>query len=56
MLGCKWFIWLVNVAKASHKNFFSGSKIPPNLIKSYTDESEEGYFFEIDVQYLEKSY
>ena len=34
----------------------SGSKILLNFIKSYNEESDEGYFFEVDVQYPEKLY
>ena len=32
----------------------SGSKILPNLMKNYNEESDEGCFLEVDVQYLEK--
>ena len=32
----------------------SGLKILSNLIKSYDEESDEGYFPEVDVQSLEK--
>ena len=27
---------------------------PPIFIKNYNEESDEGYFFEVDIQYLEK--
>ena len=30
------------------------SQFNENFIKSYNEESDEGYFFEVDVQYLEK--
>ena len=30
--------------------------INEDVIKNYNEESDEGYFFEVDVQYLEKSY
>ena len=30
------------------------SQFDENFIKSYNEESDEGYFFEVDVQYLEK--
>ena len=30
------------------------SKFSENIIKNYNEESEEGYFFEVDVQYPEK--
>ena len=32
----------------------SGSKILPNLMKNYNEVSDEEYFLEVDVQYLEK--
>ena len=31
------------------------SQINEDLIKNYNEESDKGYFFELDVQYLEKS-
>ena len=30
------------------------SQFNESFIKSYNEESDEGYFFEVDVQYLEK--
>ena len=30
------------------------SQFNEDFVKSYNDESDEGYFFEVDVQYLEK--
>ena len=44
--------------KTFQQIFLSGSKILLNLmnifIKNYNEESHEGYFFEVDIQYLEQ--
>ena len=32
------------------------SQVNKDFIKSYNDESEKGYFFEVDAQYLERLY
>ena len=34
-------------------NGWARSKKLPDFIKKYNEESDEGYFFEVDVQYLE---
>ena len=43
-----------------HKSFqhliLNGSKILLSLMKNYNEKSEEEYFIELDVQYLEKLY
>ena len=55
-MRCKWFIWLSNVAKASINNSdwikdtFQDNK---DFIKNYNEESDEKYFIEVNVQYLE---
>ena len=57
MLGCKWFIRLGNVPKAAVNNFEwieDISQINEDFIKSYNEESDEGYFLEVDLQYPEK--
>ena len=46
-----------NVAKASVNNFEwirDASRFDKDFIKNYNDESDDGYFLEVDVQYLEK--
>ena len=40
-----------NVLKTFSKDT---SEFNEDLIKNYNEESDEGYFLEIDVQYLEK--
>ena len=46
-----------NVAKASSNNFEwikDTSQLNGDFIKNYNEESEVGYFVEVDNQYLEK--
>ena len=46
-----------NVAKASSKLFFVDKntyQFNEDFIKNYNEESDEGYFLEVDIQYLEK--
>ena len=46
-----------NVAKASSNNFEwikDTSQFTEDFIKNYNEESDEGYFLEVDVQYFEK--
>ena len=46
-----------NVAKASVNNFVwieNTSQFNEDFIKNYNEESEEGYFLEVNVQYLKK--
>ena len=48
---------LGNVAKASVNNFetIKGTfQFNEGFIKNYNEKSDEGYFLEIDIQYLEK--
>ena len=51
ILGCKWFIQLDNVTNYRTKVI---SQFNGNFIKNCNEESDEGYFLEVDVQYLEK--
>ena len=46
-----------NVAKASSKRYWIKDtfQFTEDFIKSYNEEGDEGYFLEVDVQYLEKS-
>ena len=58
-MGWKQFLWLGNVAKIQVNNFErikDTSQFNEDFIKIYNEESDEGYFFEIDVQYPEKLY
>ena len=46
-----------NVAKASSKQFWGDKRyfsIIQDFVKNYNEESDEEYFLEVDVQYLEK--
>ena len=46
-----------NVAKASNKNFEwkkDTFQFNEDFIKNYNEESDEGCFLEVDVQYIEK--
>ena len=46
-----------NVAKAPSKEFLmieDTSQFNEDFIKNYNEESNEGYFLEVDVQYPEK--
>ena len=55
-MGCKSFIWLGNVTKFPVNDFEwieDTSQFTKNFIKCYNEESDEGYFREVDVQYLE---
>ena len=50
---------LGNVAKASVNNFETIKdtfQFNEGFIKNYNEKSDEGYFLEIDIQYLEKSH
>ena len=48
-------MWLGNVAKASNKSFWTDtSQFNEDFIKIYKEESDEGYFLDVDVQYPEK--
>ena len=52
-------MWLTNVAKAplSYSEWINDtSQFNEDFIKNYNEESEEGYFLEVDVQYFEKFY
>ena len=51
ILGCKWFIQLDNVTNYRTKVI---SQFNGNFIKNCNEESDEGYFLEVDVQYLKK--
>ena len=55
-MRCKKFMCLGNVVKASIKKFLVSndtSQFNENLIKNFHEESAEGYFLEVDVQYPE---
>ena len=51
-------MWLGNFAKASIKLFWVNRFDLNNLIimQTYNEESDKGYFFEIDIQYPDKLY
>ena len=51
ILGCKWFIQLGNVTNQRAKVI---SQFNEDFIKNCIEESDEGYFLEVDVQYPEK--
>ena len=58
-MGCKKLIWLGNVAKLPINNFKTiedSSQFKKDFLKSFNEESGEGYFLEVDVQYPEKLY
>ena len=50
-------MWLGNAAKAPVNSFEwikDTSQFNEDFMKSYNEESDEGYFREVDVEYLEK--
>ena len=56
-MGCKYFIWLGNVAKVSVNNFEwieDTSRFNKYYVKDYNGISDERYFLEVSVQYTEK--
>ena len=56
-MGCKWYICLGNAIKVSNNKFEwtkDASHFNKDFIKKYNEESDEGYFVEVDVQYLKK--
>ena len=56
-MGCKYFIWLGNVAKVSVNNFEwieDTSQFNKYYVKDYNGISDERYFLEVSVQYTEK--
>ena len=58
-MGYKQFIWLSNVAKILGNNFQlikDTSQFNKDFMKDYNEESEEEYFLEVNVQYMEKLY
>ena len=51
-MGCKYFVWLANIIKASSNNFErieETSQFNEDFIKNYNEESVEGFFLEVDV-------
>ena len=46
-MGCKYFLWFGNIAKASIR-----FHLPEDFIKNCNDESDEGYFLEVYVEKL----
>ena len=56
-MGCKYFVWLANIIKASSNNFErieETSQFNEDFIKNYNEESAEGYFLEVDIQCSKK--
>ena len=56
-MGCKYFYGWAMSQKLPVNNFEwikETSQFNEDFIKNYNEESDEGYFLEVDVQYLEK--
>ena len=56
-MGCKHFIWLETWQKLQVNNFElikDTSEFNRDFTKNYNNESDQGYFFEVDVQYTER--
>ena len=54
-MGFKWFTWIGNVTKLPVNNFEwieQTFQFNEDFIKNYNEESDEGYFLEVDVNSL----